>query len=100
MKLTEQFLAEMQPGVEVPATALVQFHVNVPSLILLNKKHSEAREFTSIQCALDGTTKFFLEGVYRAIWSTIDSFGNEEGDPRLSPLLDLLDIIQGVESKI
>ena len=99
MKLTEQFLSEMLPGVEVPATALVQFQVNVPSLILLNKKHSEAREHTSIQCTLDGTTKFFLEGVYRAIWSTIDSFGNEEGDPRLAPLLDLLDIIQGVESR-
>lgn len=99
MEIDSDFIDALTIGAEVPRNAIVQLYVDIPQMIVLNAKHPNAPKTTSIECPLDGASRFFLETVYKMIWTTIDNFGAEDSDPRLAPLLDLLEVIQTIEGR-
>ena len=86
------------PDMPVPRFATISLNIDVPEMVRLylsgNRHDAMSDRFMKFS---DNCETYLLRAMQSMLWSSIDEF-TDEGDPRLRPILDLVELLNSIES--
>ena len=98
MQLKPETIRDLERrGIRIPTELPVMLSVDIAPIARRLSKYPDLPVSTVFDEMRSSNSLFLMESLYRLAWTTIDRFGDEEDDPRLHPLLDLIEIIQSAK---